>query len=290
MQPPVVPAQQAQPMHAARPMAGPAFATTGAAMQPGRDMNQFLRQQQQMASQARARQQAATDMRRATEAVFAGLVGDCVSFAEHVLGSRVPSEVAERPYFSEADLTHVVEYVVKVYELEVEAERAAGRRNAAAEEKHAKIMVVKKAAEEVMRTTRILMHVRLCLSETASEALRNASTNAVLRDWQEVLATSPRYVTAVEYLMRFQDVPAGLLTRQERNLMLHTMVVATNKNLERTLEKMVDVDALIGPVRGATSAISEEEAEMIRRECFLIGCICCKHVVGILGQGAKQQS
>ncbi len=290
MQPPAVPAQQAQPVHATRPMAGPAFATTGPTMQPSRDMNQFLRQQQQIASQARARQQAATDMRRATEAVFAGLVGDCVSFAEHVLGSRVPSEVAERPYFSEADLTHVVDYVVKVYELEVEAERAAGRRNAAAEEKYAKIMVVKQAAEDVMRTTKILMGVRVCLSETASEALRNASTNAVPRDWQEVLATSPRYASAVEYLVRFQDVPAGLLTRQERNMMLHTMVVATNKDLERTLERTVDVDALIGPVRGATGAISESEAEMIRRECFLIGCICCKHVVGILGQGAKQQS
>lgn len=162
MQPPAVPAQQAQPVHATRPMAGPAFATTGPTMQPSRDMNQFLRQQQQIASQARARQQAATDMRRATEAVFAGLVGDCVSFAEHVLGSRVPSEVAERPYFSEADLTHVVDYVVKVYELEVEAERAAGRRNAAAEEKYAKIMVVKQAAEDVMRTTKILMGVRVC--------------------------------------------------------------------------------------------------------------------------------
>ena len=92
----------------------------------------------------------------------------------------------------------------------------------------------------------------------------------------------------IEYLMRFQEVPVGVLTRRERNLMLRTLVVGTNKELERTLERIVDVDALIGPLRGATGAISEEEAETLRRECFEIGCICCKHVVGILGQGDQQ--
>lgn len=255
-----------------------------------------LQQQRQQKEQQRLQQQqqsnaarVASAVRAAANAVFSGLVADCVSFAEHVLGSgAVADEIVSRNHFSESEVLHVVQYVLKVYKDEVDVERSAGRQNQSAEEKYAKILKAQEAALRVISLTKTLLGIKMCVTEAVHDALRTniGATLPPVIHWQDLLSATQKYKGIVEYLMRGEPMVLHRLSTPERRMLLHAKVVAVNRDLESTLEKMVTMDDLIGIRSGSSgdNAEGEDDKMTIRRECEMIAGICCKHVVGILGE------
>lgn len=250
---------------------------------PALEIAQLRRQQQQQQqqSQQQSRQSTAAlfaaTVRKATEQMFSGLVADCLSFAEHVVGTNATVAMVGNHHFAESDVLHVVDYVVKVYQKEVTTERNLNGQNLRAEQRYAKVLKVQNAARHVLTLTKMLMGVRMCINETASNSLRSTGV-ASTQDWQEQLWTSSKWQSIAEYLVQ-EETGWKLLSRTERHMLLHSKVVRMNKELETTLEKMTDVDELLG----AGEHGDEESEEQIRKECEQIAAICCKHVVDILG-------
>ncbi|SPO29317.1 uncharacterized protein UTRI_06266 [Ustilago trichophora] len=237
-------------------------------------------QQQQLEQQSAMRQAAL--IKQTVDGVFSGLVADCLSFAEHVIGSRGADEVTSRDHFSEADVLHVVNYVVGVYKRDVDSERSQGRENSRVEEGYARIVKLRAAVEKVISLTRTLFGVKMCLNEAVSESVRTrgvASTDG----WLELLFTSERWRGIRDDLVRDESnrTGVGMLSVCERGMLLQRQIDVANKELESRLERMVEIN--VGVVGGDGGEDQEGEATL-RNECYQIAGICCKHVVGVLGE------
>ncbi|SPO29960.1 uncharacterized protein UTRI_06266_B [Ustilago trichophora] len=245
------------------------------------EQQRLLQQQQQQQSAIRQ----AVIIKQTVDGVFSGLVADCLSFAEHVIGSRGTDEVTSRDHFSEADVLHVVNYVVGVYKREVDSERSQGRENLRAEERYARILKLKAAAEQVISLTRTLLGIKMCLNEAVSESLRTKGV-AATDQWLEMLFTLPRWGVIRDHLLRDESTRAGvaMLSKVERNILLQRQIDLLNKELESTLERMMEINELVGLVDGDGGQVEQEGEVMLRNECFQIAGICCKHVIGILGE------
>ncbi|KAJ1036432.1 hypothetical protein NDA13_000312 [Ustilago tritici] len=248
---------------------------------------QLQQQQQQQQQQQSTATQIASAVRAAASAIFAGLAADCVSFAEHVLGTGVVAEeIVSRDHFSESEVLHVVQYVLNVYKDEVNAERAAGRQNQQAEERYAKVLKVQEAAMRVVSLTKTLLGIKMCVNEAVKDALRSQIGMTLPSEvyWQDLLSMSSKFKGIVEYLMRGEPMVLHRLSVVERRILMQHKVVAVNKDLELTLEKIVSMDDLggTGSAASGTNAEGEGDEGIIKRECEMIAGICCKHVVDIL--------
>ncbi len=182
----------------------------------------------------------------------------------------------------------VLDSVVAYYKDDIAAERAAsgGQSSLRSEEKYAKVLKVREAALRVIGLTKTLIGVKMCLTETVTRVLEAQSRGVeaergVLRDWQDVLVASPRYRDVLNLLWQGETVDLRHLGREERLKLLHGKVKEVSKELEAQLERMMDIDELVG----TRQVIGEEDDDEIKRECFLIAGICCRHVVGSLGDG-----
>ncbi|KAF6767214.1 hypothetical protein PSEUBRA_003285 [Kalmanozyma brasiliensis GHG001] len=242
-------------------------------------------QQTQQLHQLSATRQAAM-VKTGTESIFADLAADCLSFAEHVIGSRGSSEVNLQRHFSEADVLHVVGFVVNTYRRECEEQAAAGHDASKARERLEVISRVRNAAVETMALTHTLCKIKMCLNEAVFATLRRTGA-ASTAGWLELLRTSERWKGVRDTLL-VESPGWGMLNGKEVEMMLQRQVEVVNKRLEEMLERLVGVDEMVGVVQGTGE--EREAHEGMRKECEQIGLICCKHVVGILVGEPEQSS
>ena len=243
-------------------------------------MSHQQQQQQQQQQQVSDNARRAAMVKEATDRVFSGLAADCLSFAEQVVGSSASNEVNSRAHYSEADVLHVLNFVVNTYKGEVESDGGSVLKTLKAEERMRKIESVRAAALKVLTLTQTLCRIKVCLNEAASAALR-ATGEARTENWLDLLNTSTKWSGVKQFLLS-QEQRTGAMSRAEAHMLLQKQVDRVNKRLEEVLEQLMSVDDIIG---GRVEGGSEEDQaaeEAIRKECEQIGRICCKHVVGIL--------
>ncbi|TKY87944.1 hypothetical protein EX895_003040 [Sporisorium graminicola] len=274
----------AMPTSAVRPFPPPQQPAFQPNMQQQRAPGMVQGQQQQQAISDNVRQ--AAMVKDATDRVFSGLAADCLSFAEHVIGSPASDELVRHlRHFSEADVLHVINFVADTYKREVEAERSSGQlpRCVKAAERYSKVLRVRAVATEVLMLTQMLFRVKRCLNEAAIESLRTTGVASSER-WLELLDTAPKWAGVKQHLLK-DERALGVLSRAESRMLLQRQVDRLNKRLEARLESLMSMDEIMGG-RLSGEADQEEQAaqEAVRKECAQIGRICCKHVVGTLGE------
>lgn len=223
----------------------------------------------------------------AIKRVMWSLATDCLSLADHVALSPASAVLNVRAHFSEADVEHVVNFVVETYRREMEEEHLVEQGESKAAERFRKIVAVRAAAVQVLSLTKTLAQIKMCITEATLASLRR-SGKASTDGWLDLLATAPKWKDVKLHLLNGKHGWMNL-SRVELAVLLQTQVKDVNRSLDAALESLMRMDNLVGPVDPSADKQQASMHEALRKECEQIGRMCCKHVVGVLLSNPDEQ-
>ncbi|PWZ03598.1 hypothetical protein BCV70DRAFT_197796 [Testicularia cyperi] len=217
--------------------------------------------------------------RKAAEAAFSALAADSLSLAEHVAGTGSDGEIDARDAFTAVEVGKVLEFVIVHYTELASSGGSADGGGGGGEDGFLRSVLpmlehVKQTAEQTLHLTALLTDVKSCMLSAATANI----------GWVSTLLSDPHCRPVVLQMFGDPTPPLPLLS-SERDRDVSARVQRLSQDLETCLSQLVDFQSSLD-----SHLLPEDPncatAALVRREFYLIAKICCKFVVGALGESA----